>query len=87
MSVREGNKRRGGKRALIKQTPLIPAVPKERFRHYFAKMPASLSISHNIYRHTHIHNMYVLTEVKLLPASTKCLTSNAGKRKIYSTSF
>lgn len=53
MSVREGNKRRGGKRALIKQTPLIPAVPKERFRHYSAKMPASLSISHNIYRHTH----------------------------------
>lgn len=52
MSLKEGKKERK-MAALIKQTPLILAVPEERFRHYSAKMPVFfLSVSHT-YVHAH----------------------------------
>ncbi len=72
----------GKKGALIKQTPLIPQCQKRGLGTTLQKcLFFSPSLSHT--KHTH---MYMLTELKLLAASTQCLTSNTGK-KIYSASF
>lgn len=51
-----------GKRgALIKQTPLILAVPEERFRHYSAKMPVFPLRLTQIHENTHVYAHWTKT--------------------------